>query len=828
MILSAVNLTIRSLLFFCCVCAFQCIRNFQINLTMATANDGIQAVGYYDDGTGVHLKMKNLTIFRSQYNVGRKMIEKVYEANVLNLTDSQKPDGKRKFENINMQFLGPTYTSLRDQTRRDLGNFLQERVSLSHDEINGICQSRVLNSSSIPKDYDTMRFIKVLRKNPLNFLHVLVLDEADWGISSESVIDKFLQHLASIEEEIRQSHQIQPSLIILLVSATIDVLACVINKFTDEKQRVDWYNLRHSDENKFGAPYYRDINRLRLCNDLNASLLALPTISDRSLFIAEEYYKTIKNCLNNIIEKQNINWNSSTAGNALKFLLPGNNTEEISTRARSADYYSEENYMVLVRLNLNEHVTHLHGKILRIFKDMSEQIKLDFQPFEVIQLIQDSDSIVQQLSPKAIRYLHLDDQVSESDFDVSRLNNLPCLILVNAKLGRGERLPSSCMAFDVRSRYKGDAADMKGFASTFIQDVGRCCGHHKPEALILMSVTDENQCASGKANSLTLEDIQFPRLHGLLTKDQAATISHPERNTKSYSKLSSYIIVLDAEPQIGKTGAILGMLDILYAEHTSLLKAASIFQRTTVSQRTPNQPSDLKKITADLCRIVDNPDEMIKIRIDKLKNALHANNLFQEYHNLIRQSEAIETLSRSIYNNNLSTPMNSARKAKQDAFTIVDCGCGLYGIVHIFRKNSSELDLPVHVFGIDLHEEILKLEKLKPVIQNVIFTGCVADMASTNQLDLQNTTYNVVLYCLSLFENDITRHICWANNQLKTGGMLIIADVIRRFSQNFRTSVEKHGFEGLDPYTVCDQFEVWIFKKQSCSNDLITVQLNPY
>ncbi|CAF3957666.1 unnamed protein product, partial [Adineta steineri] len=344
-----------------------------------------------------------------------------------------------------------------------------------------------------------MPFIQSLRKNPSRFLHVLVLDEADWGISSGSVIDKFLQHLASVEEQICQSHKIRPSLIILLVSATIDVLTYVIEKISDEKQRVDWYNLRHSDSNKFGTPHYRDINQLRLCNDCNTSLLSQSTKADRSLFVAKEYCNTIEICLANVFGEENTNWKSKAAWEALKFLLPGNTNEEIATRARSTDYYPEKNYMILVRLDLNDHVTYLYEKVLKIFKDVSAQIKSEFQPFEVIQLIQDSNSIIRQLSSKAIRYLHLDDQVSDSDFDVSRLNNLPCLILVNDKLGRGERLPPNCMAFDVRARYKGDTEDMKGFASTFIQDIGRCCGHHKPEALILISVTDKNQRASGEA-----------------------------------------------------------------------------------------------------------------------------------------------------------------------------------------------------------------------------------------------------------------------------------------------------------------------------------------
>ncbi|CAF0937166.1 unnamed protein product [Adineta steineri] len=525
-----------------------------------------------------------------------------------------------------------------------------------------------------------------------------------------------------------------------------------------------------------------------------------------------------------------MDWTSKkTAWKALQFLLYGNTNEEISSRARATGYYSENNYMILVRLNLNDHVTQLYNKVLELFRRVSTKIKKEFQPFEVIQLIQGSDPIVKQLSSKARRHLRLDDQVSDSDVDVSRLVNLPCFILVNRKLGRGERLPSSCMAFDVRSRYNGDAADMRGFASTFIQDIGRCCGHHKPKALVLVSVFDETQQSGGEVGRLMFEDIEFFRLHGLLTKTQAATTSHPEKNAKSFSKLSSYTIVLDAEPQIGKTGAILSMLDILYSEHASFSKVLSESQVTMTPERTTIITSELKKITTDLCKIVDNPDEMIDTKVDKLKKALQTDNLFEKYHDLISQHEAIKSLSKSIYDRDLYKPMSLVQKARDPDFSIIDCGCGLHGIVRIFRANSSDFDLHVRVLGIDLHKSILELENLQPADPKVTFKAHVEDMASNNVAQLQNASTNVVLYCLSLFENDITRHINWANKQLKISGTLIIADVFRRFPSNFKFLIEKHGFIGQEPYKICDVYEVWSFKKQlDTINDSDTVQLKPY
>jgi hypothetical protein len=102
-------------------------------------------------------------------------------------------------------------------------------------------------------------------------------------------------------------------------------------------------------------------------------------------------------------------------------------------------------------------------------------------------------------------------------------------------------------------------------------------------------------------------------------------------------------------------------------------------------------------------------------------------------------------------------------------------------------------------------------------------------MASTEKAVTKSASFNVVLYSLSLFENDITRHINWANRQLKMGGILIIADVIRRFSDDFEKSVKKCGFKCRSPYKICDLFQVWTFEKESnMIDETQTVQLKPY
>ena len=272
----------------------------------------------------------------------------------------------------------------------------------------------------------------------------------------------------------------------------------------------------------------------------------------------------------------------------------------------------------------------------------------------------------------------------------------------------------------------------------------------------------------------------------------------------------------------------MAMLDILYSEHTLLAKTPAVPSMLTKPQLKIRKSNTLEEITVELCAIVNDSDETLNARIQKLLTTLDTNNLFHHYHDMIDKLKEAKALLEAIYNNNLIAPMNSARKAKQRAFSIVDCGCGLHGILHMFRSNSSDLDLPVRIIGIDLHKSILQLQQNNS-FPNVTFIGHVGDMASTDHTVIKNAPFNVVLYSCSLFENDITRHIHWANKQLQMGGMLIIADVVRRFPDNFETTVQSCGFKCRIPYKICDIFQVWPFEKDSNNTDESqTINLRPY
>ncbi|PRP79024.1 hypothetical protein PROFUN_13185 [Planoprotostelium fungivorum] len=125
----------------------------------------------------------------------------------------------------------------------------------------------------------------------------------------------------------------------------------------------------------------------------------------------------------------------------------------------------------------------------------------------------------------------------ESTYKLSNFKKKATLLIVVDRLRMGERLPKNCVAYDVRSRY-GPNSNW----STWIQDVGRCAGHNKRPADVYYSHDRDYRT----------------KLHNLLTTRRdpvnQKNAKHPILTLK---KLAPYSLILDAEPQIGKTGVML-------------------------------------------------------------------------------------------------------------------------------------------------------------------------------------------------------------------------------------------------------------------------------
>ncbi|CAF1395462.1 unnamed protein product [Adineta ricciae] len=652
----------------------------------------------------------------------------------------------------------------------------------------------------------------------MEVLHILVFDEAHWGIAKESNSNRFFQRLSQQVTELVNNGK-KPSLIILLVSATIKVLTRAMNEFQEnERHRVNWRDLRLSQtatiRQRFAAPNYTGIMKLVVYNDVHSNLISKKNLVDRSSFVVEEYLSTLHYWKATVYDgnTQNDEWKTNGSWQLLKYLLTDDtNKEKIHGLFTAADYAPAGNHTALIRLQQIKDVTSLYEGIMKLFNEI-RQIpgEADFRPFELIQL--NNDCIWDELSDKARRHPSL--QKVRNKCVIKHLHSLPCLILVVDKLGIGERLSSNCMAYDIRARYKGDPNNMDGQESTFVQDVGRCAGHSKPKALVLMAFSSTNN-----VDNPQMKDIIFPRVHGLMTKKNNLTIDHPENGAGVFSELKLFMIILEAEPQIGKTGAIMALLDILYSEHTKQSK--SISPVSPPATTTSYNPSDLQTWTKKYCDIL-NKDYDINVNIEQLKNVFNSDNNFQRYHEMLKDLPEKTDLSENIFTSLEGVINGSSQKTP---CKIIDCGCGLNGIFHTLLERLEDISHAIRVIGIDLHSDICKQVDFGN--STVMFQAIVGDMASNDEVVINNDPYDAVIYSLSLFENDISRHVEWTSQRLRTNGRLIIADVQRRFPADFEENVKKAGFRRHSKFQT-KSFTIWVFTKKTEVSLQPSVCLNQY
>jgi hypothetical protein len=90
-----------------------------------------------------------------------------------------------------------------------------------------------------------------LKKHPQDLLHVLIHDEAHWGMAEKSAINNFLTSVVTETSKLIEAGK-KPTLLVVFVSATIEVLTCA-KQLLNTRRRVAWSWLRESDD-RFKTP----------------------------------------------------------------------------------------------------------------------------------------------------------------------------------------------------------------------------------------------------------------------------------------------------------------------------------------------------------------------------------------------------------------------------------------------------------------------------------------------------------------------------------------------------------------------------------------------
>jgi len=387
------------------------------------------------------------------------------------------------------------------------------------------------------------------------------------------------------------------------------------------------------------------------------------------------------------------------------------------------------------------------------------------------------------------------------------LHDVNALIIAVDKVSMGTTVPPTVRHWDIRGKYTNTPGD------SVIQDIGRCAGYGKqPPAKVYASLD-----LSGLYSKAQPDPVQTPLQDRHLTKNNQPRVSHPEPSEAEgvYSRLKDHMVLLSAQPQMGKTGVITLLLQ-------ELLEMAS-YNRN--SHRPPILPMDepahppspsshslLVQQTKRWATLINESREKFY--------ELFVGQSFYGYHQLYAERRT-EWGREQPYKDALDSILQAAEF--HGNYVLADCGCGEGGLFPLLKARS---DYSIEIHGFDTFESA---RLPKEPNGNHTFTFHHGDMGSGAE-ELKEK-FNGVLYCLSLFENNITRHLQWALKTLKPRGSLYIVDVERRFPDNFGELVSQCGFtEGFKKVDEKRMITTWRFcKKPSCPPAYFpTIQLSPY
>ncbi|EGG22508.1 hypothetical protein DFA_04636 [Cavenderia fasciculata] len=415
------------------------------------------------------------------------MVTRIQRANVL----------ANNLQGLNYLFLGPSFKSLQQQTADDLTVFLSRELCTSPIALRQDVEDRVLNSNTLAilgtksLIFD-IPFVNTLKKG--DHLSLLVIDEAHWGTD------------------------LNPrNLVILYVSATIDVITETIAL---GEKNLNWAALKLSHPQRFATPTYLPVEDLNFFND--TAMGNTDSLESRSTVVFNSYVGAIKSWMSKLDNKflfnLDPNHHSQVTMDVLGHILP---TPEDIDIALERTYYWDSPYskMVILRIPANQSIKDLRKEIVSLIEQCKKSNKLGaaFQPFEVIALTEDHKSIIDQLSQKAKDYLR-----AQSNITLKELEDIPCLVMVNQMVGIGERIPKSCVAYDIRARYKGDFQEMEGNEAMFVQDIGRCAGHNKEPANVEMETNTMSQTLPHLIERKIIQILWYKQYFGFIHKEMIA------------------------------------------------------------------------------------------------------------------------------------------------------------------------------------------------------------------------------------------------------------------------------------------------------------------
>jgi hypothetical protein len=288
------------------------------------------------------------------------------------------------------------------------------------------------------------------------------------------------------------------------LSTTLAVLEKGIDHIKSDKEmktRVDWNLLRRQNDIRFVAPNYRSITDLKFeVDDRIGKIRDKRKTPAASEAVMQEYIEEVNALQHNAKAKYPI------ARKVLNDLFKAQ--------------HAKIPMMAAVRLKSVNHV---------------KQLVTTIKPLVTFHVI----AVLSKAEFETISEQFCNPDVVVVD-RVEKLNDAVYLIVMVDRLRMGERVPATCLFWDVRCRYRKTGI---GSLSTFIQDVGRCAGHQKPKAMVFVGIDHTNP-----KSIKTLDNLLKIRYGAVCIANQKPSRSGFGRSNLHSTQRLSFVLLV-AEPQ---------------------------------------------------------------------------------------------------------------------------------------------------------------------------------------------------------------------------------------------------------------------------------------